>query len=160
MTDHILVVKMAEISVVKNSMRIKTTLGSCVGIIISDSKSGVSGLAHIMLPEKLRNDKIVGKYADTAIPALLEEMKGHGSRRANLKAYLIGGATMFQFSTEKKITDIGERNIETTKRILKELQIPIVFEETGGNYGRTIIFDNATHEVSIKTLDILQKIGD
>ena len=77
------VVKMAEISVIKNNggsvpSNLKTTLGSCVGVILTDRKSGVHGLAHIMLPEMLKRDPAVGKYADTAIPALLGEMKKKG----------------------------------------------------------------------------------
>ena len=41
---------MAEMDVVTDARRLKTILGSCVGIILRDPERRVSGLAHIMLP--------------------------------------------------------------------------------------------------------------
>lgn len=154
MNDHTVQVKMSEYSVVKDSKRLKTTLGSCVGIILTDGKKKISGLAHIMLPEQLKVDAAVGKYADSAIPALVKKMKAKGSREADLEAYVIGGANMFRFSSDKSIVKIGEKNVEASKRILGELEIPIILEDTGGDFGRTVIFDNATRQVSIRTLNM------
>ena len=86
------VVKMAEISVIDNNggsspLKLKTTLGSCVGVILTDKKSDVHGLAHIMLPEMLRRDASLGKYADTAIPALLTEMTEKGAKKKDIRAF-------------------------------------------------------------------------
>ena len=50
-------VKMAEMDVVTDGWSLKTILGSCVGIILSDPDRRVSGLAHIMLPAKQRDDE-------------------------------------------------------------------------------------------------------
>jgi len=149
-----LLVKMAEMTVVKstekNPIRLKTTLGSCVGLILSDAKAGVHGLAHIMLPNQTGRDEVVGKYADTAIQALLDELKRKGCRKENVEAFLVGGARMFDSGAG--IGDIGKRNVEETTRILGELGIPIVFDDAGGTAGRTIVFDGTTREVSVKTL--------
>jgi len=157
MNGAIQVVKMAEISVVKHNgdgphVQLKTTLGSCVGIILSDQKMRVHGLAHIMLPEKLNRDMTIGKYADTAIPALLTEMKEKGAIKKNISAYLVGGACMFGFNDGTGIAAIGDRNAGAAREMLGSLKIPIVFEETGGNAGRTITFNGETGKVSVKTL--------
>lgn len=152
MQSDVVVVKMAEISVVENSKVLKTTLGSCVGVVLHDDKNNIGGLAHILLPEKMREDAAVGKYAVTAIPALLSRLLKRGSSREDLKAYLTGGANMFRYSEDKKIATIGERNVETTKRILEELQIPVAYEDTGGEQGRTVLFDNHTGEIQVTTL--------
>ncbi len=150
-------VKMSEISVLKHNgdgphVQLKTTLGSCVGIILSDKKMRVHGLAHIMLPEKLNRDMTIGKYADTAIPALLTEMKKKGAVQKNIKSFLVGGACMFGFNDGTGITAIGDRNVGAAREILESLKIPVVFDETGGNAGRTITFNGETGKVSVKTL--------
>ena len=57
-------------------------LGSCIGLAIVDRTAGVAGLAHIVLPES--NDRVdqVGKFADTAVPELIEKMRQGRRRRA------------------------------------------------------------------------------
>ena len=152
------VVKMAEISVIKNNggsplLDLKTTLGSCVGVILTDKKSGVHGLAHIMLPEMQKRDMSVGKYADTAIPALLDKMKEKGAIKKEIRAFLLGGACMFSFACTGGMAVIGDRNVEAAQRMLGELEIPVVFQETGGNCGRTVLFNSSTGKVSIRTLE-------
>ena len=55
-TEDTVTVKMAEMDVVTDGRRLKTILGSCVGIILRDPDRRVSGLAHIMLPARQRDD--------------------------------------------------------------------------------------------------------
>lgn len=153
MAGDVFLVKMAEMGVVENSKLLKTTLGSCVGIILHDETRNISGLAHIMLPHRLRQDLSVGKYADTAIPALLSRLLKRGGCRKHIRAYIAGGANMFKASGDKKIATIGEKNVEATRQILEELQIPTVFDKTGGDRGRTVLFDNQNGDIQIKALD-------
>jgi chemotaxis protein CheD len=152
MADIPLVIKMAEMAVVENSKLLKTTLGSCVGIVLHDGKKKISGLAHILLPEPIRKDRSVGKYAETAIPALFNRVLKRGASKRDVRAYVAGGANMFRASQDTKIATIGERNVEAVKRILQELGIPIVFEQTGGDRGRTVVFDNAGSDIQVKTV--------
>ena len=159
MANDVFLVKMAEMGVVENSKLLKTTLGSCVGVILHDGKNNISGLAHIMLPRRLRQDLTVGKYADTAIPALLSRLLKRGGKRENLRAYITGGANMFRYSEDKKIATVGEKNIEAVRQILGELELPIVFEETGGERGRTVLFDNQNGEIQVKTLAAVALAG-
>ncbi|HVO40849.1 MAG TPA: chemotaxis protein CheD, partial [Spirochaetia bacterium] len=91
------------------------------------------------------------KYADTAIPALLAMLTGTGSRASSLRAYLIGGAKMFPIASGG-IGSIGDQNVSTARRVLEEASVPIVFEDTGGTRGRTVIFDNAKGEVAVRSL--------
>ena len=144
-------VKMAEMDVVTDGRSLKTILGSCVGIILSDPVRRVSGLAHVMLPNKHSGDAATGKYADTAIPALLSRLAESGGRRGALQAFLVGGAQMFPMGNVK-IASIGDQNVEVSRRILQDSRIPIVFEDTGGKAGRSVTFDNTTGQVSVRTL--------
>jgi len=156
MANETIQVKMAGMAVVKNSagerVRLKTILGSCVGLIFFDEKRDMSGLAHIMLPEKLGDDRTIGKYADTAIPTLIGEMEKKGSTKKDIKAYLIGGACMFGSCEKSNIGNIGRKNSESVERILKDFNIPIVFEDIGKNYGRVVIFDCKKGRIRIESL--------
>ncbi len=152
MTDPTILVRMNDMVCTRNSARLKTTLGSCVGVILHDPVRKVAGLSHIMLPEALRDDLVPGKYADTAIPLLLDRVLQDGARRGNLRAFMLGGACMFQSAAGSNITLIGERNVEAVRRVLGELKIPIVYEDTGGFQGRTLVFDNQTGQVDVHTV--------
>jgi chemotaxis protein CheD len=158
MADNTVNVKMAEMDVVSDGRSLKTILGSCVGIILCDPVRRVSGLAHVMLPNRHDEDGATGKYADTAIPALLSRLAESGGRRGSLQAFLIGGAQMFPMGNVR-IASIGDQNVEAARKILAESKIPIVFEDTGGTVGRAVLFDNATGQVSVKTLQAMESKG-
>ncbi len=148
----VLLVQMAQIRMAERGRKLKTTLGSCVGVILYDQARSISGLAHIMLPERRIDDQAIGKYADTAIPDLLAQLERRGSRRNNIRAYLAGGANMFQTSQDCRIMTVGEQNVAAVRQILGSLGIPIHCEHTGGQQGRTVVFDNHTGELEVKTL--------
>lgn len=159
MDSPVVLVKMAEISVIEDSKLLKTTLGSCVGVILHDPQHRRSGLAHIMLPEQVRQDPSIGKYADTAIPALVEELVRRGSRKEHLRAYIAGGANMFQHATDRKIATVGEKNIAAVRRLLEAAGVPIEFEDTGGERGRTLEFNNRTAEIKVRNIDTIKCRG-
>ncbi len=116
-------------------------------------------MAHIMLPERLRDDAATGKYADTAIPALLTLLERRGSRRKDIRAHLAGGANMFQTSQDRHIATVGEKNLEAVRQILGSLGIRIESEHTGGNQGRTMLFDGGTGELEVKSLQRIEWRG-
>ena len=127
-------------------------LGSCVGTCLFDGISGLAGLSHVLLPDSSINksDTNVMKYADTAIEALVREIERKGVRRSCLEAKIAGGANMF--ATQSKSMNIGERNILAVKKELERLNIPILAEDTGKNYGRTLIFDPKAGTMTIKSV--------
>lgn len=129
-------------------------LGSCIGIALLDTKRKTIGLAHIMLP----NSQIAAaqtnraKFADTGIMDLVAEMKKLGCDQRNLVAKIAGGAQMFSFSSNSESMKIGLRNAEATRLILAELKIPLLAEDTGGKYGRTIEFSSEDGMLMVKTI--------
>jgi chemotaxis protein CheD len=113
-------------------------LGSCIGLALVDDKRGVIGLAHILLPDSRAGaGTVVGKFADTAVPALVERMVRLGAVKRGLEAVLVGGAQMFAFGA-KSTLDIGARNEEATRNALQTQGIPIRAAATAGNKGRTV----------------------
>jgi chemotaxis protein CheD len=129
-------------------------LGSCVGIALYDTSSKIVGLAHIMLPSSINaRDKMnVAKFADTAIDSLIRDMEKLGAKKEKLVAKLAGGAQMFAFHGRDDIMRVGLRNIQASKEKLQELGIPIIAEDTGGNYGRTIEFYSDDGRLLVKTI--------
>jgi chemotaxis protein CheD len=47
---------------------------------------------------------------------------------------------------------VGERNVEATKRKLAQLRIPVIAQDTGKNYGRTVIFYPETGDFVIRAV--------
>ena len=148
MSDTV-VIRIGEYAVVEGDTPISTIgLGSCVGIVLYDKIRKISGMSHIMLPEINDRDDRIGKYADTAIPALIDEMIKKGADKHRLRAKIAGGANIFTFEDDH--LQIGKRNIEAVKNTLKQHNIPIEAEDVGGNRGRTIIFHPDTCKLFIK----------
>ncbi|MFH1092897.1 MAG: chemotaxis protein CheD [Candidatus Omnitrophota bacterium] len=129
-------------------------LGSCVGVVLYYAREKIGGLAHIMLPEieLVKNKSNRAKFANTAIPDLLEKMEALGADRRFVKAKIMGGAHMFGFSKTNKIFNIGERNIEKTREVLQSLNIRIAAEDVGGSHGRSLYFYLETGDVRVRTI--------
>ncbi|MCX7993305.1 MAG: chemotaxis protein CheD [Fimbriimonadales bacterium] len=127
-------------------------LGSCVGALLYDPRTQVAGLAHVMLPEAHEQDAFTtpGKYATTALPALLRHLDTPAALASRLKAILIGGAELFQ--SRSQTLRIGERNVAMLHHLLSELRINIVFEHTRGNSGRSFEFDVATGVLRVRVV--------
>src|SRR5437870_11040261 len=108
-------VGMAEIAVVREPGDILSALGlgSCVGIFAYDIRVRMAGMAHVVLPDSFgRGDQPPGKFADTAVPALLEEMKRMGASATFIRVAVAGGAQVFSFSGRAPTLEIGARNCD------------------------------------------------
>jgi len=148
-------VEIADFKVAKNSAVLETTsLGSCVGIVLYDPVNKIGGLAHILLPDSSiskAQTSSPAKFADTGIRAMIEEMIKLGGQKNCFRAKIAGGANMFESVLPDPCMAIGERNVEAVKKVLAEEKIPIVGEDTGKNYGRTLIFYIETGKVIVKS---------
>ncbi len=129
-------------------------IGSCVGVILYYARAKIGGLAHIMLPdiESVKNKSNRAKFANTAIPDLLEKLEELGAERRFVKAKIMGGAHMFGFAKTNKVFNIGARNVEKVKEVLKSLKLRLVAEDVGGSYGRSLYFYLETGEVRVRTI--------
>jgi len=136
------IVKMADWAVEQeDALLVILGLGSCVGVAFYDELTKIGGLAHVMLPESKGKNKIKSKYADTAIPFLLDKMIEKGARRQRLQAKLVGGAGMFKTEAGQSVMQIGQKNIAAVKRVLKEEKIKIVGSDLAKDYGRSMYFN-------------------
>lgn len=128
-------------------------LGSCVGICLYDTIKKIGGLGHIMLPyhPKENQDQQIFRYADSCIPEMVRGMEKMGCLRCSIVAKIAGGAKMFNVADDTSFGNIGQRNLEAVKRTLSNLNIRILSEDTGLNYGRTVYFSTETGGMTVKS---------
>ena len=148
-----LMVGMAEVKVIRSSADtlIALGLGSCIGVCAYDPQARVAGLAHIVLPDSAGHEGNPGKFADTAIPLLLQEMQQQGAAQKHIRVALTGGAQLFAFSGSGPRLEIGARNAAAVKSALEKWNIPIVASDVGGSTGRTVYL-SSSGEVRVKTI--------
>ena len=153
-------VKVADYAVANGNAVISTIgLGSCVAIMLYDASSRMGALAHILLPSEglsLDSDNRA-KFPSTAVPLLLEEMRKRGTWGRPI-AKIVGGASMFASLLPSGGINMGERNVEATKRVLRLADIPLVASDTGGEHGRSVYFHVADGRVVVKSLKMGERV--
>jgi chemotaxis protein CheD len=129
-------------------------LGSCVGVTLYDPGKRIGGFAHVMLPSSRLHTEITvpGKYADTALEALLVELKRDGAHLKDLEAKLVGGANMFEAIAQHAVP-VGLRNVSAVREKLQEHSIPVIAEDVGGTRGRTVVFHLEDGRIEVKKLN-------
>jgi len=126
---------------------VDTILGSCVAVILLDPVLKFGSINHYMLPNWNGEGTASNKYGDIAIPALIKEMLTLGSSKSDLKAKIFGGG---EVGPPNGVFHIGERNTEFAIELLKKERIPILSHDTGGSYGRKLVFYSESGEVMLR----------
>ena len=158
---NVINVGMADLNIAKSPDSLTTLgLGSCIGLTLYDPVTKIGGLVHYMLPDstKLKNNSNIAKFGDTGIRELYKKMIEKGASPTRMVAKIAGGAKMFEVSGLSSVGNVGERNAEEAKIILKELKVRLVAEDTGLNYGRTVVLNCENGEYLIKSVGKPQKV--
>ena len=138
---NVIKVGMADLQVAKAPDSLITLgLGSCIGLTLYDPVTKIGGMVHYMLPDstQLKNNTNIAKFGDTGIRELYNRMIKQGAVPRRMVAKIAGGAKMFEVSGLSNVGHVGERNAQQAKIMLKELHVPLIAEDTGLNYGRTV----------------------
>jgi chemotaxis protein CheD len=121
-----------------------TVLGSCVSVCLCDPITKIAGMSHFISPKK--NDcKNPAYYGNSAIEYLLRMMCDMGAKPRNIQAHIVGGA----YSPEHSSLKIGKKNVDIAKKMLNKYKIPIVNEDTGGTFGRKVMFNTMNGEIIV-----------
>ena len=150
-------VGMADYKICCPPKRISTLgLGSGLGVVLYDPAKKICGMAHIMMPNStlIRKNANRMKFADTCLADMLDEMVRQGARKGNLVAKAAGGAQMFVKKYGHNLLNIGEQNIQAVHEFLTAANIPLVAEDVGKDYGRTIEFNPANGELTIRSIGV------
>ncbi|RKY82639.1 chemotaxis protein CheD [candidate division KSB1 bacterium] len=127
---------------------VSTVLGSCVAVCLYDPVNRMGGINHYQLDLWNGTGLASPKFGNIAIQKLFEKMLKMGSRQSDLQAKIFGGASVI--GNSQNLFQIGERNCEIAFSMLKELNIPIIASDVGGNHGRKIKFNTETGIVLMK----------
>jgi chemotaxis protein CheD len=116
----------------------KAVVGSCIALSLYHPRLKRGVMAHIVLPDSAGRESTPGKFADAAVPRMLELFKDCGTPASCLAAKLAGGANMFGSAGPLQI---GDANIEAVARALRAAGIRIAAQDVGGNRGRRVTFE-------------------
>lgn len=134
-------------AIVSGDTKVFTILGSCVAVVLWDEGSKIGGVNHFLLPNWNNKGAPDVRYGDIAITELHDKTILSGAVKRRIVAKIYGGASLLKL--DKTGFNIGLRNIEVAKVKLRELDIRIVEQITGGNAGRKILFDPQTGTVKV-----------
>lgn len=134
---------------------ISTVLGSCVSACIRDSRLGIGGMNHFMLPMNNIDGSGVWnsatsaatRFGNVAMERLVNEILKRGGQRSLLEIKLVGGGKVLD-----AITDVGARNIEFIRAYIRAEGLRVVGEDLGGVYPRKVLYDPATGNARVKKL--------
>lgn len=131
-------VGMGQIAVISGAESARAVLGSCLGVMIYDERKRLGALAHVVLPASSGRSGSPGKFVDTAIPWMIETLRGRGGDPRRFVVKLAGGANMF---TASGPFQIGQQNIDAARQMLAEHRLRVVAEHLCGTQGRRVTFD-------------------
>lgn len=126
---------------------LNAVLGSCVGVALYQRRQKLGALAHVVLPDSCGRPCLPGKFADTAIPYMIEQLEAQGVPRTQLAAKITGGACMFGVGGPLQI---GEANIEAVRHALQQMGIRVQAQDVGGTKGRRITFDCTSGQLLVQ----------
>jgi len=129
-------------------------LGSCVAIMLHDPQTKAGAMAHVLLPSisLARDITNRAKFPETAVPLVVERLKGLGADPRRLVAKLAGGASMFSQLVTPGTIQMGERNVLAARSALRAAQIPIIREAVGGERGRSVRFHVKDGRLEIRSV--------
>lgn len=155
--ESMIVVNMGDYKTAKGEKNLMTKdLGSCVGVAVRDSQTGIGGLLHVMLPHcgETGGDNIpfiAAKYADSGIDEMIRALVMQGAERERLVAKIAGAAHMIRNAMIPESRDISARNLEAVMQKLEQLQIPLLAADVGDHFPRTVVFQPGSGTFRILT---------
>jgi len=126
-----------DVAVALAGNRLETLLGSCVSIILTDSRQTVGAMCHIVHAAEPPADMPWNtSYAGPAVEAMCKGLSQFGMAPQFCQAYLFGGGNMFpdQFAERH----VGAANVRWARDYLLRLGVGIRAESTGGTCYRKV----------------------
>ena len=134
--------------------RLRTLLGSCVSITMWHPQRRIGGMCHFLLPSRAAQERQVldPRYGDEAMFMLLREARHLGCRPREFHYKVFGGACMVERdSTMPAMRDVGGNNIRQAIAMLEDLGIQPHGQDVGGFCARTIMLDNWSGDVWVRS---------
>lgn len=133
--------------------RLETLLGSCVSIILTDTRQTVGAMCHIVHaaepPPQAAGDT---SYARPAVEAMREGLWRVGMTPEFCRAYLYGGGNMFPDTFSER--HVGAANVRWARAWLQAHGIAILAESTGGTFYRKVSWTVGQGEPSVQLVAV------
>lgn len=115
-------------------------LGSCIGVSAYDPTCKLGAMIHIVLPyiNNGKEDFSPAKYANTAIPYMVNELEKRGAEKDRLIIKIAGGAKILNCIPAGSALDIGEKNVIAVTEAFSKVNLRIHNQDVRGNIGRTM----------------------
>jgi chemotaxis protein CheD len=147
-------VGMGQIASGSMPQQMKAIVGSCIALALHHPRLKAGVFAHVVLPDSAGRPGPPGKFADTAVPKMVEIFKQLGAPAHGSAAKLAGGANMFGSSGPLQI---GDANIEAVTRALRAAGIRVTAQDVGGSRGRRVTFDCDSGQMVIESAGLPTK---
>ena len=154
-----LYLKPGELFIGKIPVMITTVLGSCISVTMFHQRSRVAAICHAVMPNwrertRYKIDSIEAfKYVNLIIPEMLRKMQKHGAGLKEIEVKLFGGADTFTDGPKTaRIQSIGAQNTAAARQMIESMGLRLKVADTGGPWGRKIIFCTRTGDVLMKYL--------
>jgi chemotaxis protein CheD len=122
-------------------------LSTCIGLFVKDRLTGITGGAHIFLPEGNKDNLCEGVASD-CVEQMLEKMRGKGASLVTLRAKITGGSNPLMHFHE-----VGSRNTKEVIDALVRNKVYIAAMDVGGNVSRTAKFNTTSEELTVRQLE-------
>lgn len=142
-----------EYYVTRRDMVLTTVLGSCVAACLRDPKAQVGGMNHFLLPYPMGNDPFFSpfRYGVHAMEVMINEMIKLGADKKRLEAKVFGGGRVLP---SLKNSRVGEENAEFILSYLAKENIPILGQDLGGPWARSVYYFPRTGKALVKRMEI------
>jgi chemotaxis protein CheD len=116
---------------------LKTLLGSCVSVILTDPRRTVAAMCHIVhVGHPNATNRRNTAYGSAAMEGMFAHLRAKAVNPSMCQAYVFGGGNMFpQLFT---VRHVGANNAEWTLNFLEAQGIAVVDQDLGGNGYRKV----------------------
>lgn len=138
---------------------VTTVLGSCVAVIMTAPEREIGVICHAFLPDSTEATRFTGaglqacRFVDKALEIMFDSMRRLKLSPSEMEVKIFGGASGIAVrSMEHTTFDVGRRNVEMARNILKQEGATIAVMDVGGSQGRKLHYLTHTGEVWLKRL--------
>ena len=119
--------------------QLKTLLGSCVSVILTDPRRTIGVMCHIVHAGSPKADQQYNTaYGAVAMAEMAHLLRQSGFSPQGCQAYVVGGGNMFSdFYTSQHV---GARNAEWVLNALAQQHIQVLQQDLGGNTYRKLVW--------------------
>lgn len=138
--------------------QLKTLLGSCVSVILTDSRRTVAAMCHIVYvgqPNAANVDNTA--YGQVAMDKMFDRLRHIGVTPRLCEAYVFGGGNMFPHLYSQR--HVGASNIDWVLDFLHEHDIQVVDHCLGGQGYRKVSWTVGPTEPVVETVFAAQGLS-